>query len=269
MVPDKQKFRRKVLLGLASSKLTLYPLVTGLSLLAGVWALGGNNVGLFSGIALVLWSCGKFVTDLLGGSEKVASAAVEELRQEYIKERNAYLDALEERLVKESHHDPRDEEYLRELRRLAGSFLSGGLWSRGVSATISLELTGCVEELLNGCVRTLEHSLEFLRMANDISTASARKSVLAQRETLLKEVGESIDKLQGVLAGMQTIGAGNVNGTDDLAKTREALDRYLWAARDSDARIKAMDQEIADIVRSDAGDRSTKKPGKAMRQGDK
>ncbi len=233
---DRKRFEKKVLLDLASSPLTLVPAVGGLTAVAAGWALAIPALA-FGGVVGVLAGAGTFLTRLATGSEKVTDRALEDLRKENAKARDAELDALLERL--EADGEPRSDGFLRDLRLLYDQAMaSEGL--KGMDSVSRGDMERDVNSLFNGCVSALEQSLKVREVAMGVTHKTARKEILRRREALLREVGQSVEKLSLVVARLEAM---SVEGSAvaELKALRVDLDESLTQARKVRDEMRALD----------------------------
>lgn len=240
---DKQRFRKKLLLGLLTSPLTLCPLVVGVTLLFAAWALSiKSGVALFAALACVLGAAGVFFTRLLLGDGKIAKAAVEEMQKEAHEAREKGLDELDRKLTEDG--DSRTEASLRDLRALATAFNEARPASAGLSAGSAFDIASGVEQLFNRCVQSLARTLDLWRTAQKMVTPEAKKPILEQRESIIEDVGKSITQLGKVLAGIQGLESGG-GESSELAGIREELDQRLAVAKRVEERMRSLDKEYA------------------------
>ncbi len=201
---DRKKVRKKVLLGLLSSPLTLFPLLLGSTLLAGALVLSKYaGVLLFGGLACVLGAAGTFLTRLLLGSEEHTRQAVEEVQREALKEREARLDDLDRRLAEDD--DPSTESTLRDLRAFAEALGRQGTWTEKLNATSAFDILSGVQNLFEGCVQSLETSLRLFETARTLTTPEARAPIMQRRNEIIRDVQQSTAKLSGLLVEIQKL----------------------------------------------------------------
>lgn len=165
-----------------------------------------------------------------------------EMQQETQRERKRMLDELELKLIADG--DARTEQCLRDLRALAKAFREGHTWSNALNVSSAFDILAGVEQLFNRCVASLERTLALGATAQDLTTPEAREPVLAQREEIIEDVGKSIQQLARILAGIQHIGTGDVQGDSDLNRIREELEQSLEVARMVQKRMRSLDRQI-------------------------
>lgn len=248
MLLDKAQFRKKVLIRLLSSPITLCPFLAGASILLGVWALGPDKPGipLFIGLSCILASFGTFLNRLVLGAEKVTQKVMEETQEEAQKAREKALDDLEARLVADG--DPRTEQYFRDLRALTAHLTMLGKDSAaglaGVDAYSAFEIMTRVEDLFDLSVRSLERTLELWNTVQHVGSDEARTPILRAREELIGEVRESIEQLGSVLAGIQKLSAED-RTSSNLGRLREELDQSIKDAESIHAELQQWKTSVA------------------------
>jgi len=241
--PDRKKLRRKTLLNVVATPLTVVPFLAGMTAFVASWASGvRTDLGIFAAIAGLLGSVGVFFTRLLLGGDTYAKRALEELQEETHAKRERALDNLEARLVADG--DPRTESALRDLRSLARAFErlreTGALKLNIASA---LDITSGVAELFEQCVNSLEQTLRMWHTAQEMRTDAAREPILKHREAMLTDVTNSIARLGHVLAAVQTLGSGD-GTSSELARIGEELDQHLAVAKQVEERIKTFERQL-------------------------
>jgi hypothetical protein len=239
---DRSAFRKKLILRLLASPLTLLPVLAGVTDLLALWAFSiQSGMGIFAGIAGVLGGLGIFLTRLLvdrGAGAQVINA----LAQEAQREREAALDALERRLAADG--DPRDDQCLRDLRALAKAFREGFSWPEHTGAAVTVEILAGVEELFGRCVRSIEKTLDLWYTSVDMAEGEARSAILDRREQILADVAASIRQMGRILAGLQNLHAAEGSGDSELAGLRQELGRSLEVAQRVSRRMHELDREI-------------------------
>jgi len=238
---DKRRFRRKFLLGLLSSPLTLCPLGVGVTVLLVAWAFSiGTGVALFVAMGCILGALGTFFTRLVVGSEAISKAAVEEMQKEAHEAREKSLDELDGKLTRDG--DPRTQASLRDLRALAKAFNESRTPGAGLNIESMFDIASGVEQLFNRCVQSLERTLQLWRTARKMATPEAKKPILERREGIIEDVGESIEQLGKVLVGIQGLGSGE-SASSELASIREELDQRLAVAKRVEERMRSLERQ--------------------------
>lgn len=246
---DKRRLIRKVLLSLLSHPVTLCPFVAGVMLLLATWALSLKaGVFIFMAISLMLTAIGIFLTRLLVGSEKIVRAAMDELQKETHEERENSLNALEQSLKQTPGKE--DEEYLKSLRALIKVFTESREWlSSHLNSYSAVDIVSKAEELFGECVNSLEKTIELWDIAKKIGTSDAKEAFLKQRETLLKDVGESVKRLTKILAEIPSIGTigkpgkeNEIKNSSRLTQIGEEMNRSLEIAKKTKERMNEFEE---------------------------
>ncbi len=242
---DENKLRKKVLFGLLSSPITLVPLLSGATLLAGALAFSKNaGMMLFGGVVCILAAAGTFVSRLLLGSERRTQNAAEELRQEAAADQERRLDDLDRRLSVD--RDPRTESTLRDLRAFEKAFRGGGGWMAKLNATSAFDIVTGVQDLFEGCVKSLETSLELYDTVRSLRTPSAKKPILERRDEIVRDVQKSTEQLSRILVGIQALGSGDDSETG-LTRIRTELDESMAVAKKVEEKMRSWQQQSAEF----------------------
>lgn len=241
--PAGSSFKKKLILRMLSSPLTMGLFLAGATVLLAAWTFGINSgLAIFAGIVSILGAIGVFFTRFLLGSERLGREVLEEMRQEAEMAREKALDELDRKLSADG--DPRTEWSLRDLRALAKAFNEGRAKSDALSAPTTFDITAGVEQLFSRCALFLERTIELWYAANNTTDPEARRPLLDQRERIIEDVGKSIKQLGGILAGLQGLGVGDASEDSDLARIREELDQSLEVAKIVDKRMKSLEREL-------------------------
>lgn len=244
--PDSRDLKRRVLLGILSSPLTVLPFLTGMTVMAGVWMINVRpDLGLLAGLAGALGTAGMFVTQLVFRGEQYAQQVLKETQEEARIAQERHLDDLERRLTADK--DPRTETALKDLRSLVKAFDDPEDLGVSKEAVVLFEIQINAMHMFEQAVRSLEQSLVLWHTANGLATPAAREPILAKREHILREIFQSIHHLGKVLAGLQDIRAAG-GSTPDLARIRDELDQNLDVARQVDVRLKDFERELRESV---------------------
>jgi len=242
-VLDEKRLRRKLILKLMSSPMTLVPMMAGVSAIAGSWAMDVNmGLGLFVGLAAFMIAGGAFMTRLIVGGENAARKAIDELQHETLAEQEQALDDLESRLKEDG--DKRTEAALGDLRAIAEAFEHKDLWTDGLNSKSAFDIMDGVGRLFDRCVGSLEQTLHLWQLAGKMQTKSARRPILEQREEIIKEVARSIGQLGKILVDVQKF-EGTSESTAGLGSLRDELDQSLDFAKQVEEKVKMLDREFS------------------------
>jgi len=236
---DEAKLRRRVLLRLFGSPLVVSPFVLGMTALTAVWAAGWTlGIGVFAAVAGLLTAGGAGLTRLLLNGEKTAQTVRAELEQEEVQQREARLDELDRRMVS-ADDDPRPEAALRDLRALLHAFEELAARSEDVALYALVEVRAKVEQLFDQSVEAFEQTLKLGAMAQELQTDAARRTMLEQRENILREIQSSIQQISEALGALQRMGAAG-HSSAEMARLREELDQSLAVANNVESRLGSL-----------------------------
>ena len=242
-VLDEKRLRRKLILKLLSSPMTLVPMMAGITAIAGSWAMNVNmGVGLFLGLAGFMIAGGAFMTRLIVGGERAAKKAIEELQHETLAEQEKELDDLESRLKEDG--DKRTEAALSDLRAIAEAFDGEDVWTHGLNSKSAFDIMEGVGRLFDRCVRSLEQTLHLWQLAAKMKTKDARRPILEQREEIIGEVARSISQLGKILVDVQKF-EGSSETAAGLGRLRDELDQSLDFAKQVEEKVKMLDREFS------------------------
>lgn len=228
--------RKKVLMDVFATPGTLLPLVGGLSLMIGGWALGAGAAVGFVGLVGVLAGLGMAATRLIFGLEELTNRAYEYLHDQEWKQQEKALDKLDHRLIRD--RDPRTQAALRQVRQIYTG-LVGDVKSGKITRN-SHEILQKVEGLFRACVAQLERSYKLWDAARKLS-GDARERMLQQREKVVEEVVGSAEHLDRTIAQLRALTAKPEE--DDMAQMRSELDEAIEVARRTEQRLASWDKK--------------------------
>jgi hypothetical protein len=244
-VDYRKRLRKKYLLGLLTSPLTLLPALGGATCLAAGAVGVGTPVSLLAGGAGILFGAGVFLQRLALGSHRLLDRAKEEVEREAREDqrrsqraREAYLDDLDRRLT--GDHDPRTETALRDLRALHAAFSRGEFLQDNRSLLATFDLLRLVEGLFRQCVDSLEETLRLHQASGRASSGKVRNSILGRRDAIIASVQQSVDALNQTLGELQGLAASGNNQEARLAQRRQVLRQRLDAAKRVERRIRSV-----------------------------
>jgi hypothetical protein len=181
--------RKKVLLDLFVSPLSLGPIVVGLTTLMASWVFGSVTTA-FLGLCAVIIGVGLFTTRLIYGIDEITKAAYESLQKQREDERNKILDALDEALRKD--RDPRPEQCLRELR-----VLHDMLKSESHNTVCGTEILTNFEMMFDVCLKKIQRTDDLWRSSRNLHQ-TAKQKFIDEREEIVKELLETTEHLSGI-----------------------------------------------------------------------
>lgn len=226
--------RKKVLLDIFASPLTLFPVAGGMTSLLYSWAVGGSLPANLVGVAAILGGVGMLATRLIVGLESITERAYKYLQDKQRRLQEESLDALDERLTTDD--DPRPEANLRQLRQLYTNF-HDGLRQRKISSANQV-LVETVERLFGACVAQIERSHELWEQTKGLK-GEARKRLRDEREKVVGDVAQTIEHLGLTVERYQALAT--ERNHSELARLREELDESIRVARRTEERIAGLD----------------------------
>lgn len=249
--------RKQVMLRLLGSPLTMMPFVAGMTVMAAGWALQWQaGVAAFSALAGVLGTAGVFSTRLLMSGDRVAAEVAAEYAEREKAERTRALDDLDHRL-RTTDQDERTETALRDLRTLLEAFDDAvGQESRTNPGMV--EIQSMVSRLFDQCVHSLEETLQLWETAEKLNAKTARKPILKQRESVVREIQDSIAQLSRMLTELQGLQS-TPNSTAELSRIRGELDDSLLVAKRVDERLQSLLERPDEFDFSVKPERKTRK----------
>jgi hypothetical protein len=225
--------KKKILLDLGSSPVSLLPFATGICLLIGAWAFSSSFFG-FLGICGVLAGMAMFVVRLIFQMDKLKEKAQVWRLNSVSKNREIKLDELDNKLCHDL--DPRTETALRDLRSLHADFkkhLKDGLIKGQVGSIISEN----VDALFNGCVLQLRQSFEMFKAGRKMH-GKERIELQKQRKEIVDDVVESIKELGKTITKCFSMATNRVSS---MANKRKELQMTMEG-------IAKAEQEVEDMV---------------------
>ena len=221
--------KRKVLLDLFASPLTLLPVVGGATALLASWAFGGSPPLTFGGIAGMLGGIGMFASRIIFGLESLTNQAYEYVLQDQQDRQQAALQQLYSKLAED--RDPRTERLLAQLQSLYDQLKRD--IDDGTITTVAHHVLDGVDNLFQVCVEYLDRSVHLWHTAERMK-GQARDHVLQQREDLVLEVAKSCEHLEHTINQLHE--SATVRNKSNLAALRAELDETLRVARRAEER---------------------------------
>ena len=228
--------KKKVLLDLFASPVTLLPVVAGTTALLASWAFGGVGMLTLGGIAGVLGGIGMFATRIIFGLEKLTNQAYQYVVEKQQKEQKEALSQLFQKL--EGDNDPRTERLLSQLWHLYTE-LKQDVDSGKISMAAHDVLDG-VDDIFRVCVDYLDRSHRMLVTAKRMRGKS-RDEVLMQREKLIEEVSNSCLHLEDTIGRLNQVAT--QKKTSELSQLRAELDETIRVAKRAEERAGTLGDE--------------------------
>jgi len=235
---DPGYLRRRAWRRLLASPLVAGPVVFGGGLL--LLSIAGIDLG---GYGVALGMASLVLGVVVGGVRRLVhfDRIVEEVRGEFQGQTTfsqyLYLHSLGRRLKADG--DPRTRQHVRELRRLYSRLDRVGAAG---PAGLRAEIYDKAGELYRSSIAALERTLEYRTAALEMSTDEARRQMVQARETLLAEVGRSIQHLGATLDHLQSAALRRDPTEENLVRVRDELVESLDVA-------KRVEEDMADLDR--------------------
>ena len=231
--------RKKIFLDLVAAPSTLLPLVGGLTLLLGGWALDAGAAVGFAGVVGVLAGLGMAATRLIFGLEKITERAYEYVHDQEWKKQEKALDKLDHKLVRD--RDARTQSALREVRHLYTSLVEDV--RSGKITRNTHDILQKVESLFRACVAQLEESYRLWDTARRLS-GNGRERMLQQREAVVEEVTRSVEHLGHTIGQLRGVTA--KTDEQDLDRMTAELDEAIDVARRTEERLASWGKKAYD-----------------------
>jgi hypothetical protein len=227
------KIRKRILLDLFASPMTVIPATIGASLLFVSGIFGGNTP--FYGILGLLVGFGALLTNFVFNLDKISQKASKKWHQEQQQKKEDELNALDAKLV--DTPDPRDERVLRNLRAVYSSFCED-LKNKELGS-IPVDMLSTIDKLFQSCIQKLELSLDMMEMAKTV-TGKVRNRITDNRNTIIEDIEQSILDLSETINEVRTLRLRS--GSVDLNRLREQMKTQLQVAKATEERLEALDQ---------------------------
>ena len=99
-----------------------------------------------------------------------------------------------------------------------------------------------VTELFEHCVELLEQTIQLWQTASKLNTEAAKKPILAQRETIIEDIQQSVQQVSNTLVGLKQLSSSEAS-IARLKKMRADLDQSLHVARNVEERVNRLMRE--------------------------
>lgn len=185
--------RKKLLLNIFVTPVSMAAGVLGATLVMVSWIIPSAFA---LGLIAVLIAFGAVATNLVFNIGKISEKAAKDWYEQETHKRENELDDLDEKLARD--RDRRDEIALRNIRVLYGDFCDDVKQGK-ISAQITQEMLGQVDEIFHASIGSLEYSYELLEMSKRVD-GNLKDELKKQRDGVLVEVENSITLLAATIA---------------------------------------------------------------------
>jgi hypothetical protein len=225
--------KKKVYLDIFATPGTLLPMAGGLTSLLASWAVGGDAMLAFVGVAGILASLGVTATRLILGIDKITRDAYDHVVDSQRRRQEEALEHLHQRLL--ADRDPRTQNCLQELRNLY-SRLKEKVEKDKVNAA-AYGVIERVDQIFHTSVKQLEDSVDLWDAAQPMQ-GPARISILKQREELVQEICEAVEHLRQTVDRFYAMTTRK--NRSNLARLRKELDESIRVAREVERRTEQL-----------------------------
>lgn len=229
---NRQRFQRRYLYTIATSKSATVLYIAGLGALVGGLVAGAPLVAFGGGVGLLV-NLGIGVTRFLNDDGVLAQATLRTLEKEDADARDAELDALERALTE--HRDVKASQLLRTLRELARPFQLARSGANDtllahVPSHIAVDIASNVDHLFLECERTLRKILALAAQEAALTSRAAKTAYRSRTAALLAQVEQSVTQLSSITQSVQSLGS-DAHGDTELARVQQELQTSLDIAR--------------------------------------
>ena len=227
--------RKKLLLNIFVTPISMAAGVLGATLVMLSWIVpSAFALGLIS----LLVAFGAVATNFVFNIAKISEKAAKDWHDQESARRDSQLDELDNKLS--ADRDRRDEIALRNLRVLYGDFCDDVKQGK-ISAQITQEMLGQVDDIFHAAVSSLEYSYELLEMSKRVD-GSLKDDLKKQRDGVLTEVESSIATLASTIAEIRQMKSKAKKSR--LSSLQKQLNQSLAVAKKVDE-IKSGDDTAA------------------------
>jgi len=218
---DPRELKRRIIVEIVGSPTVIYPALLGITVggLSLLWS--GPALLSITGCAILLAGGGVGVTKLIN-SKDLSENIQEKIIREEEKKQEFNLNALEGKLVDDG--DARTHTALSDLRALL-KILKESELSLSIAGREMIILD--VEALFDASVNALAKTLELKDAIDGLTTkGKAKKALKDQRESMISDVLQSVERIGEIVADMQKLGAsGEMENHNELrAELQSKLD---------------------------------------------
>jgi hypothetical protein len=232
--------KRKVISELFFAPSVVLPIVGGISAGLLAWASGGSSYLTGAAIAGILGGVGWMFTRMIFKVEDITDKAMQAELAKKLQQENRELDELARKLRTDRDH--RTQDYLTLLRSLRSEFDTAAnqpgnrFRSAKIREQVSLVFTAAVDQL--------RQSYRLWELSENL-VGSARDKVLENREKVLGEIDQTVDRLQATVHQFHDLI--KADQKVDLNAMREELDATMRIAKRTEERMKQIEDPRSDI----------------------
>jgi len=232
----KDEVRKKVLIDLFASPLTLVPLVAGLTTTIFSWVVGSAPLAAI-GFMGALAGIGIFLTRLIFGVDKITENAYKQILHEHESKKTDELEELYSDLKKDK--DPRPEECLKELCHLHKEL------KLKEKELMGREIIDNFESVFESCIAQIKET-HVLWQRGRGTTGELKKSLKERRENLVVDVVNKTKQLSGLIQSSSLKMGLNRN------ESLKEFEQLMLIAKRTEQRLSSIGSETYDAKEFDA-----------------
>ena len=232
--PKTESVRKRILLDLFASPVSVIPIIGGATVIIGSWALGLSSFVGFVGFSSVLAGFGLMASRLVFGLDKIAQNAKNMLTHDVAAQEERRMRELASRLGRVASAEYYPVNILTNLRKLYANFkksVDEGKLS-GSSKAIMVEK---IDELYAACIQKLETVCDISESGHGLPSA-AEKKCRSEYNKILQDVNITFE-MMGTTIQDCYISRYNA-GSEDLSAKREEMVRLMNVAKKTDEEMK-------------------------------
>lgn len=226
--------KRKVISELFFAPSVVLPIVGGISAGLLAWASGGSSYLAGAALAGILGGVGWMFTRMVFKVEEITDKAMQAELNKKLQLEKAELDQLARKLRTDRDH--RTQDYLTLLRSLRQEFEEAA--NKPGNRFRSAKIREQVSQVFAAAVDQLRQSYRLWELSENL-VGESRDKVLANRESVLVEIAQTVDRLQGTVHQFHELIKADQN--IDLAAMRDELDATMRIAKRTEERMKELE----------------------------
>lgn len=201
----------------------------------------GGGIGAFVGIILALVATGVLTWRFLFRLKQISQETLDAIQREIEETHKERISALRRKLS--SDKDKRDEQLLNDLREVELAFKDDKSWMEQAGAETVIQVLHRVDEVFETSLKLLERSFDLRQTATRLH-GEARDQLLKTSDDILEQVGQSVNDLGKILAGVQKLSVQRLTGQtmdqSDLQQGVKELKAILDAAQQAEDRCQKL-----------------------------
>lgn len=226
--------KRKVISELFFAPSVVLPIVGGVSAALLSWATGGSSYLSGAALAGLLGGVGWMLTRMIFKVEDITEQAMQAQLDQQLRNERTDLDNLA-RLLR-TDRDHRTQDYLTLLRSLRQEFENAA--NKPGTQFRSAKIREQVSQVFAAAVEQLRQSYRLWELSENL-VGSARDRILSDREKVLSEIGQTVDRLRDSVHQFHELI--DSDKKIDLASMREELEATMRIARRTEERMKEIE----------------------------